>query len=173
MIIADLCKRNNLFINLQCFLATQNTPTLNIFISFFKHSLEIFCITWWLSICPEAFTASSLSNVLIKLLIHIIYSFSLVTYSLTWESFACQNPKRILGSKFLLCMVKLKVTENLLYFHNKTSMKILPWELATFLLSLVSKGSSLISCDKELTWPYFHKLTCIQFRSQFMKMLGS
>lgn len=69
----------------------------------------------------------------------MIYSFRLITHGLTWELFACQKPKRVLGNKFLLCMVKLKVIENVLYIHNKTSMKILPWELAIFLLSLVSR----------------------------------
>lgn len=128
-------KRNNLLIDLQCFLATQSTPTLNIFIAFFKHNLKMFYVTWWLSICPEALTAASLPSVLIKLHIHRIYSFSLITHSLTWESFACQNPKRVLGNKFLLCMVKLKIIENVLCFHNKTSIKTLSWEQAMFLLS--------------------------------------
>lgn len=39
MIVVDLSMRDNLLINLQCFLATQSIPILGIFISFFKHTL--------------------------------------------------------------------------------------------------------------------------------------
>lgn len=37
MIVVDLCKRDNLLINLQCYLATQSIPILGIFMFFLKH----------------------------------------------------------------------------------------------------------------------------------------
>lgn len=62
--------------------------------------------------------------------------------------------------------MKLKVIENVLYFHNKTNIKILSWELANyFIIVLNLLGGSLITCGKEVACLYFGKLICIQFRS--------